>query len=63
MIHNVLLILQILITAFFLTACSEQTELVSTEFALKIDDAALADEANTDEWLAYGRTYSEQRFS
>jgi quinohemoprotein ethanol dehydrogenase len=63
MIRNVLLILQILITAFFLTACSEQTELVSTEFALNIDDAALADEANTDEWLAYGRTYSEQRFS
>ena len=29
----------------------------------EIDDAALADESNTSEWLAYGRTYSEQRFS
>jgi quinohemoprotein ethanol dehydrogenase len=28
-----------------------------------IDDAALADESNTAGWLAYGRTYSEQRFS
>ena len=28
-----------------------------------VDDAALADEANGDNWLAYGRTYSEQRFS
>ncbi|MEQ8860515.1 MAG: PQQ-dependent dehydrogenase, methanol/ethanol family [Pseudomonadales bacterium] len=28
-----------------------------------IDDAAIADESNTSEWLAYGRTHSEQRFS
>ena len=28
-----------------------------------VDDAALADEAGGDNWLAYGRTYSEQRFS
>ncbi|UCF41561.1 MAG: hypothetical protein JSW43_04315, partial [Gemmatimonadota bacterium] len=26
-----------------------------------VDDAALADETRTD-WLAYGRTYREQRF-
>ena len=32
-------------------------------FARDLDDAALADESNTEEWLAYGRTYSEQRFS
>ncbi len=31
--------------------------------ASEIDDAALTDESNTAEWLAYGRTYSEQRFS
>ncbi len=31
--------------------------------ARNLDDAALADESNTAEWLAYGRTYSEQRFS
>jgi len=28
-----------------------------------VDDAALADETNSADWLAYGRTYSEQRFS
>lgn len=28
-----------------------------------IDDKAIADETNTAEWLAYGRTHSEQRFS
>ena len=28
-----------------------------------IDDQAIADESNTSEWLAYGRTHSEQRFS
>jgi quinohemoprotein ethanol dehydrogenase len=29
----------------------------------RIDDAALEDETNTADWLAYGRTQSEQRFS
>jgi len=29
----------------------------------EIDDAALIDESNTTEWLAHGRTQSEQRFS
>jgi len=28
-----------------------------------IDDAALSKESNTSDWLAYGRTYSGQRFS
>jgi quinohemoprotein ethanol dehydrogenase len=28
-----------------------------------VDDRALADESNGNDWLAYGRTYSEQRFS
>ena len=28
-----------------------------------IDDAALADEQQGSNWLAFGRTYSEQRFS
>ena len=31
--------------------------------ALVVDDAALGNEAAGDNWLAYGRTYSEQRFS
>jgi len=30
---------------------------------MEINDAALADETNNRDWLAYGRTYSEQRFS
>ena len=32
-------------------------------FQTFVDDAALADEAESEDWLAYGRTYSEQRFS
>jgi quinohemoprotein ethanol dehydrogenase len=28
-----------------------------------IDDAALANESNSEDWLAFGRTHSEQRFS
>ena len=31
--------------------------------ARDIDDAAMADESNANEWLAHGRTHSEQRFS
>jgi quinohemoprotein ethanol dehydrogenase len=31
--------------------------------ARDIDDVAMADESNVEEWLAYGRTHSEQRFS
>ena len=31
--------------------------------ATTVDDAAMADEANGENWLAFGRTYSEQRFS
>ena len=28
-----------------------------------VDDAALSDEGRGENWLAFGRTYSEQRFS
>jgi quinohemoprotein ethanol dehydrogenase len=31
--------------------------------AIVVDDAALADESRGENWLGYGRTYSEQRFS
>lgn len=31
--------------------------------ARSIDDAAIADTNNTSDWLAYGRTHDEQRFS
>ena len=29
----------------------------------EVDDKAIADESRTSDWLAYGRTHSEQRFS
>ena len=31
--------------------------------ALDVNDKSLEDESNVSEWLGYGRTYSEQRFS
>ena len=31
--------------------------------AVVVDDAAISNESSGDNWLAYGRTYSEQRFS
>jgi quinohemoprotein ethanol dehydrogenase len=45
-----------LILVFWIPLC------VSEE-ARVVDDKAIADETNTSEWLAYGRTHSEQRFS
>lgn len=41
----------------FFAACK------NTNQAPIIDDIAIADETNTSEWLAYGRTHSEQRYS
>ena len=35
----------------------------SVAVAEEINDAAISNEANTSEWLTYGRTYSGQRFS
>ncbi len=34
-----------------------------TSATTRIDDEALANESNSEDWLAFGRTYSEQRFS
>lgn len=31
--------------------------------ATVVDDAAMGDETSGENWLAFGRTYSEQRFS
>jgi len=42
-----------------LSACSEP----ATENTTVVDDAALADETQANNWLGFGRTYSEQRFS
>ncbi len=46
----------ICILALVLAGCGKPAEVV-------YDDAALADEAQTANWLAYGRTHSERRFS
>ena len=52
-----------LLHAFFcvcllwLSACGKEADVVV------YDDAALADEAQRSNWLAYGRTHNEQRFS
>ncbi len=44
-----------------LTSCgNEQQAAVDWQ---SVDDAGIADERNTSDWLAYGRTHSEQRFS
>lgn len=45
-----------LIAICCLTACTRDAGTV-------VDDAALADQSQGDNWLAYGRTYSEQRYS
>jgi quinohemoprotein ethanol dehydrogenase len=42
-------------------ACGKET-LQETETAI-YDDAAIADESQTANWLAYGRTHNERRFS
>ena len=54
-----------LLTGFLLTGRAMQPApgTSTPHSALVIDDAALSDEAAGDNWLAYGRTYSEQRFS
>jgi quinohemoprotein ethanol dehydrogenase len=44
-------------TFFFLFLSCEKTSKINEE------DIKIADETNTAEWLAYGRTHSEQRFS
>jgi quinohemoprotein ethanol dehydrogenase len=42
---------------FFLTTCANETQ------PLVVDDVAIADEDQTANWLAYGRTHNERRFS
>ena len=46
-----------LLIAFLLAACSSKND------TTKIDDRAIADNSRTSEWLAYGGTHYEQRFS
>jgi quinohemoprotein ethanol dehydrogenase len=54
------LVLTLLLTG---RAMQPQPERAGTRASLVVDDAALGDERTGDNWLAYGRTYSEQRFS
>ena len=49
--------LTIILGLTFFAACK------NTNQAPIIDGIAIADETNTSEWLAYGRTHSEQRYS
>src|SRR6056297_2232297 len=49
------------LTAFMATAFFSITPLHASD--RNITDKELSDESNTSDWLAYGRTHSEQRFS
>lgn len=49
--------LRALVLLILFTSCENEVE------KRVIDDQAISDESNTSEWLAYGRTHSEQRFS
>ncbi len=55
----------IAVIASTMTACSnsQDQEPSATIQATIVDDAGMADEADGANWLAFGRTYSEQRFS
>jgi len=63
-------VLLALVAFSFLASCSSKQEAEhkstpaerETE-ATSVDDEAMADEAAGENWLAFGRTYSEQRFS
>jgi quinohemoprotein ethanol dehydrogenase len=54
---NICRIASLAVIIFFLSSCKNEITIRS------VDDPAIADESNTAEWLAYGRTHSEQRFS
>ena len=46
-----------LLSGSFFISCDNENQY------LEIDDAAIADENQTSDWLAYGRTHNERRFS
>ena len=47
----------------WLGLCSPAVTAADAASAREVDGAALANETEADDWLAFGRTYSEQRFS
>lgn len=53
--------LNLAVVFLVLTACARQPDPVAVTTI--VDDAAMSDETAGDNWLAFGRTYSEQRFS
>jgi quinohemoprotein ethanol dehydrogenase len=53
----------VLIGALVAGRAAESQSPGSSPGTFVVDDAALANESDPDNWLAYGRTYSEQRFS
>src|SRR6056297_4214233 len=50
-------IIPALICLFLITSCENENQ--SSTYG----DAAIADEEQTSDWLAYGRTHNERRFS
>jgi quinohemoprotein ethanol dehydrogenase len=46
-----------LLSVMFIASCQQPKD------DLLADDAAIADESQTENWLAYGRTHNERRFS
>ena len=54
---NLLQMAPLYICLFLIGACEKQTD------SVVYDDEAIADESQTANWLAYGRTHNERRFS
>ena len=51
------------LSGLLLVACSKTEPGPAPTTGTVVDDAAMTDESSGDNWLAFGRTYSEQRFS
>ena len=47
----------------FIVFCIALCLAAGSHAATVVDDRALSDEADSKNWLAYGKTYSEKRFS
>ncbi len=71
---NPLFLVITVVSCLLITSCSKPSSTddsgndgnsseIGRSAASLYDDRAIADESNTSEWLAYGRTHSETRFS
>jgi quinohemoprotein ethanol dehydrogenase len=63
LVASVLVVFAMLFVVLVMRAPARQSQNTPAALPLIVDDAALANEAQGDNWLAFGRTYSEQRFS